>query len=367
MKILLISANAKSVLIFRLDMLKSFLEKKYKVYVLCPPNDEVKNELEKNNIICNFIYCKRNSINPLNDLKMIKSIKKQIRQINPDKIFCYQAKAVIYGLIVANKKYETYPMIGGLGSVYRGNGFKTKCIKLIMKIQYKITLKKATNIIFQNHDDYETLLKDKIIKKSFPISFINGSGVNMKKFLYSSNYPSVCTFLFVGRLLKDKGIEEYLMASSILKERGYVCKCQLIGDIDTNPSSLTYKELKPYISNNSIEYLGYKNDVNLYLKDCSVFILPSYYEGIPKSILEAMAVGRPIITTNAPGCKETVINGQNGFLIEIKNVEQLVEKMIYFIEHPNQIEIMGKKSYEICQQKYDVNLVNKSIHKIMKL
>ena len=366
-RILIISPKASSLIVFRLDMMLFFQKNGYDVFAVGPKDDQVSLILNERKIKYLEIFCKKNSINIFNDLKMFFSIKKILKKINPNKIFMYQAKPIIYGLLASKNKFETYPMIAGLGSIFRGKSFKKKFIKNIMKIQYKLSLKYATNILFQNKDDYNLLIEEKVIKKDKKVSFVNGSGVNMDKFKFSDLFPKKITFLFVGRLIKDKGVVEYLEACKILKKENIDCKCQIIGGFDTNPTAIKEEEIRYFIDNDYIEYLGFQKDIYPYLVNCSVFVLPSYHEGTPKSVLEAMSVGRPIITTNAPGCKETVLNNKNGFLVNIKDVEDLVKKMKLFINNKSLLRTMGKESYLICKEKYDVNLVNESIGKIMNI
>ncbi|QDY44836.1 glycosyltransferase family 4 protein [Planococcus glaciei] len=195
---------------------------------------------------------------------------------------------------------------------------------------------------------------------------INGSGVNLNNF-EKQPLPKQPIFLFVGRIIKDKGVTEYLEAAEMVKSKYPNSRIQLVGYFDTNPTAIKKEVISDYVDRGIIEYLGATDDVRPYLKECSIYVLPSYHEGTPKSVLEAMATGRPIITTNAPGCKETVVEGVNGFLVPVKNSSKLAEKMIWMIENQDNIEKMGNKSLEICRDKFDVRKVNKTILSTMKL
>ena len=213
--------------------------------------------------------------------------------------------------------------------------------------------------------DKNEFIKNGLIKDNKTL-IINGSGVNLDVFK-PVLYPTEPAFLFVGRLIRDKGIIEYLEACRIIKQKYPQVRCLLVGPFDTNPSSLKENELKPYIDNEIIEYFGEQKDVRPFITQCSTFVLPSYSEGTPKTVLEAMAMGRSIITCNAPGCRETVINGSNGFLVEVKDIEGIAEKMEYLICNPNVSQEMGLESLKIAEAKYDVRIVNKDIVQAMSL
>jgi glycosyltransferase involved in cell wall biosynthesis len=307
----------------------------------------------------------RTGTNPIKDIIGFISLLNVIRKVKPDKIFTYQAKTIIYGSIAANilGVKEVYALMGGLGSVFRNN---TKSLaREILKFEYKIAFYCCRKVFFQNKDDVGEIIKAGLINKS-KVTMINGSGVNLDKFGEKPN-PYNQGFLFVGRIIRDKGIREYLEASKIVKEKYPSAKIQIVGYFDTNPTAIKEEEIFEYVNKGLIEYLGPTNDVRPFLQNSSVYVLPSYHEGTPKSVLEAMATGRPIITTDAPGCKETVVDGLNGFLVPVKNSVMLAEKMIWMIEHPKAAEKMGKESLKICKEKYDVNKVNNVIFKTMNL
>lgn len=189
---------------------------------------------------------------------------------------------------------------------------------------------------------------------------INGSGVNLEKF-QPTPIPSEPAFLFIGRLIKDKGIVEYLEASKAIKGRYPNVRCLVVGPFDSNPSSLTPEELQPYIYDGIIEYFGEQADVRPFITQCSTYVLPSYHEGTPKTVLEAMAMGRPIITTDAPGCRETVQQGVNGYLVGVQDVQGLTQKMEHLIANPELCKKLGEASLKIAREKYDVKRVNQDI------
>lgn len=368
MKIAVLSSHTSSLFWFRMDMMKSFIKNGHTVIALGPESEEEwKDKFKQNGIEYKQLYVERNGINPLKDIKTFRELYKFMKLEKPDKIFTYQAKTIVYGSIAArlNGITEIFPMIAGLGSVFRGQGLKNNIIKTIMKIEYWSACKVSKKVFFQNNDDKNEFVNNKIVAASKTV-ITNGSGVNLNKFK-PTPLPEEAVFLFIGRLIKDKGIMEYLEACKKLKEKYPKTKCLLVGPYDSNPSALKPEELKPYIDNKTIEYFGEQKDVRSFITQSSTFVLPSYHEGTPKTVLEAMAMGRSIITTDAPGCRETVIDKSNGFLVPVRDSNILAEKMMWMIENNTKIEIMGQKSFGICKEKFDVKKVNKVILRTMGL
>lgn len=362
MKIIVLSSHTQSLFWFRMDMMKSFIKNNHTVVAIGQEPVEVwGNRFAEHGIKYRQINVQRNGINPLADLKTLSSIKKIFKDEKPDKIFAYQAKTIIYGSIAANRLgiSEYFSLVAGLGSIFRGQGLKNSILKSIMKYQYKLACKYSKLVFFQNKDDRAEFINNSLIREN-KTAIINGSGVNLNYF-QPVMQPTEITFLFIGRLIKDKGIMEYLEACKYIKIKYPNVRCLLVGPFDSNPSALKSEELQPYIEKEIIEYYGEQNDVRPFLAQCSTFVLPSYHEGTPKTILEAMAMGRSIITADAPGCRETVIHEVNGYLVKVGNITALKKAMENLIKYPNISLEMGKESIILAKSKYDVNLINKSI------
>lgn len=367
-KIAVISSHTHSLFWFRIDMMNEFIVKGYDVIAVGQESEDLwREKFNEYGIKYRQIYVERNGINPLKDLKTLKQLNVLLKEEKPNKIFCYQAKSIIYTCLAA-KKYqitEVYPLIAGLGSVFRGDTLKSKVLKSIMAYEYKAALRNSKIVMFQNNDDLSLFIKHKIVSES-KCRIINGSGVDVKKFQIM-DLPEHPTFLLIARLIKDKGVMEYLNACRSIKQKYSEAQCLLVGPYDTNPSALKPHELESYIKDGSIIYFGEQDDVRPFIQQSSVFVLPSYHEGTPKTVLENMACGRAIITTDAPGCRETVIEGLNGFLVPIQNVDALIEKMILFIEKPHLAKKMGEEGRKMVELKYDVRIVNSSIMDIMSI
>lgn len=368
MKILILSSHTPSLFWFRKDMIKSFLDLGHEV-VAVGNEDEItwKEKFAVLNVAYRQVFVQRTGTNPLKDIKTLKSIKQIIKEEKPQKIFAYQAKTVIYGGVAARKyrSIDYYALIAGCGSAFLAKGFKAKLIRFILKIEYKAGLKFARKVFFQNDDDISVFLAHHLIDEK-KIEKINGSGVNLEKF-NTQPLPKEFAFLCISRLIMDKGVMEYLEAAKCVKKTYPNVRFLLVGPYDSNPSALKEEDLKPYIDEGIVEYFGEQSDVVPYLAQCNVYVLPSYSEGTPKTVLEAMASGKAVITTDAPGCRETVTDGVNGYLVPVKNVEKLAEKMIYLIEKPEKVFEFAQNGRRIAEEKFDVNKVNEKIINAMNL
>ena len=368
MKIAVLSSHTPSLFWFRMDMMLSFKVLGHEVVAIGnEPTDKWADKFDSHGIKYIAADISRNGTNPLKDFKTLKSLKAILKEENPDKLFTYQAKTVIYGGIAANMLgiTEVYPLIAGIGSVFLSNDIKSKIIQFILKTEYRFAMRKSPKIFFQNNDDVKVFADNKIIKQDKTV-ILNGSGVNLEKFT-EQPLPDGTTFLCISRLIKDKGVYEYLKAARIVKEKHPDARFLLVGPYDSNPSALKPEELQPYVDDGIIEYFGEASDVRPYLEMCNVFVLPSYREGTPKTVLEAMATGRAIITTDATGCRETVTNGENGYLVPIKDIDALSGAMIDLIENPEKIPQMAQKGLQLVKEKFDVNIINKKINDTMNL
>lgn len=365
---MILSSYAPTLFYFREDMMKAMMKNGHEVIAAAPESESEWGDKFKERKIkyVSIQGVERTGTNPIKDIIGFFSILKVIKREKPDKIFAYQAKTIIYGCIAAKLAgiKDIYAMMGGLGSIFR-NGNARSLPKEILKAEYKIAFHVCKKVFFQNRDDSGELVNARLINES-KITMINGSGVNMEKFSVKP-IPDHPVFLFVGRIIKDKGVLEYIKAAEIVKEKYPSARIQIVGYFDTNPTAIKEEEINQYVQKGIIEYLGRTEDVRPYLEQCSVYVLPSYHEGTPKSVLEAMATGRPIITTDAPGCRETVVDGVNGYFVPVRDANKLAEKMIRLIEHKDEVKRMGRESFNICEEKFDVNKVNLTIMNTMGL
>ena len=315
---------------------------------------------------CNYPVS-RSGLNPVEDFKTFLFLKKQFIKMKPDAVLSYTIKPIIWGGLATRSSgvKNFYALVTGLGFAFQPGGLLKNALMRVVKGLYRSSLKGAKRVIFQNPDNLHVFIDNKLIDKS-RCYLVNGSGVDLSRYEKTalSDQP---TFLLIARLLGDKGIREYIQAAEIVKEKHSNVTFNLVGPEDPSPDGIPIKEVKAWHERGVIHYHGGTDDVRPHISQSNIFVLPSYHEGMPRTVLEAMSMGRPILTTNVPGCRETVVSGSNGWLVEKANVEQLVDKMIWFIENPNEWHRMADKSREIAMDKFDVHKVNAELLKIMEL
>lgn len=376
-KIILIGTTAASFYGFRSDLIKSIKQKNHQIFAFI---SEYKNENELDKVRALgaevVVYqINRGGLNPLSDIISTFCLMKKIKNIQADIVFSFFVKPVIFGTIAAKiaKVPHVFGMLEGLGFSFTeqldGLNQKAKLIRMIQVLLYKISLPKLNALIFLNPDDQKDLIfKNKI--KVNRVEILGGIGLNLREYSFHpiSKITSPIRFLFIGRLLKEKGIHEFIQSARIVKNLYPDTIFTVLGAIDfQNPGALSTNELNKLIASNIIEYPGHVDNVQDWIQKCHVFVLPSYREGVPRSTQEAMAIGRAVITTDTAGCRETVIDGVNGFLVPRWNAEKLAEKMIFFIENPEKIIQMGMASLQMAKEKFDADKVNARLLNILNI
>lgn len=311
------------------------------------------------------IPVQRNGTNPIEDFKYLLALTRLMKRAQPGAVFLYQAKPVVYGSLAARIAgvKEVYALIAGLGSIFRGKTVKDQLVRAVMTAEYWVAGRCSRVMFFQNYDDRSEFVKRGLISEQRTV-ILNGSGVNLDEF-QAAPLPSDPAILFIGRLIKDKGIREYLAACQVIGERYPTTRRMLVGPFDSNPTAISPEELELFVSNGAVEYFGEQNDVRPFIRQCSIYVLPSYHEGTPKTVLEAMAIGRPIVTTDAPGCRETVVDGLNGYLVPPGETAALIEAIEMILSSPFDCRRMAHESRRIAESKYDVTAVNGEIMQTM--
>ena len=370
MKFLMISSYLPSVLNFRGKLLEAIHAQGLEIHVLAPDLHDYPDELNKLQQLGYQVHTlpmQRTGTNPIQDLKTLKAMYQLIRQIQPEYVLSYTIKPVIYGTLASwlAKVPHRFALITGLGYAFQNvEAGKRSLFQKLVHGLYAQALKRSDKVFFQNPDDLKLFQDMHLLDANKPTVVVNGSGVNVQDFdvmpLPKNEQGQVkASFLLIARLLGDKGLREYAESARIIKEKHPEAEFHLVGWIDDNPSAISQAELDEWIADGRLKYWGKLSDVRPAIEECSVYVLPSYREGTPRTVLEAMAMGRAIITTDAPGCRETVSHSVNGYLVGVKSVDDLVQCMQYFIEDPKLIEYMGQRSREIALNKYDVHQVNK--------
>jgi glycosyltransferase involved in cell wall biosynthesis len=305
----------------------------------------------------------RAGFNPFADAYTACSLVARLRWLRPDVVLAYMIKPIIYGSIAARLVGvpAIYSMVEGAGYVFAGQDKDRVPLRTAVKPLYRLALALNRRVFFLNPDDERLFASLGLIRRPGQAVLLEGIGVDLDYFAQAPLPPNL-SFLLVARLIRDKGLSEYVAAARLVKARYPEVRFRLVGWIDDNPDAIRERELRAWIDEGVVEYLGKLDDVRPALSDASVFVLPSYYpEGLPRTIMEAMATGRPIITTDTPGCRETVISGHNGYLVPARNVPALVEAMTRLVEKPELIGSMGRESRRMAEAKYDVHRINRRI------
>lgn len=370
MTFLLVASYADSLLRFRGALIQALLEQGLRVHVAAPnldPQATQTAQLKRLGVTTHNIPLQRTGLNPLADLQALLALFRLMRQIRPDFVMGYTIKPVIYGSLAAALAGvpHRFALITGLGYAFSGMdeaGHRRSWLQKLVHHLYARALSTTHKVFFQNPDDEALFQRMGLLGPEAKTVVVNGSGVDVSQYAQTP-LPMVSgqvqpRFLLIARLLGDKGVREYAQAAAILKARHPQAQFDLVGWIDDNPSAIDPAELDQWVSSGLMHYWGKLADVRPAIAAASVYVLPSYREGTPRTVLEAMAMGRAIITTDAPGCRETVVDGDNGFLVPVKSVEALVQAMARFIQAPHLIASMGQRSRILAEQKYDVHAVN---------
>ncbi|MBE6734099.1 MAG: glycosyltransferase family 4 protein [Ruminococcaceae bacterium] len=361
MKFVLISPKNRTAWNFRGDLIRDIVNLGHEV-IVTGPNDIDVDKIQALGARFIKIPMEKTGVNAAEDLRYINALRKLFKKEKPDITFGYTIKPVIYGAIAARlaKVPHRYSMIAGAGYVFVAKTTKAKIIRMIVKILYRIGFSCAQKVIFMNPDDKNDFVSLKLLKES-KCRMVNGSGVNMERF-EKTELPEKPVFFMLSRALRCKGVSEYLEAAQIVHDKHPDVRIMYLGEIDESmQDSLKKEEVQKYIDSGAIEYYPEHPDVRIYYRQCSVFVLPSHREGIPRTVQEAMAMGRAVIVTDAPGCRETVIDGKTGFMVPVGNPQTLADTMCKFIENPELIRTMGEESYKYCQKKFDVRKVNRTL------
>jgi len=316
----------------------------------------------------------RTGLNPLKDFLDTYALSKQLKRLAPDLVFSYFSKPSIFGTLAAVMAgvKKRYAMLEGLGYLFteqpQGVSRKVRLLKKIQVMLYRCIFPSLDALILLNPDDrHDLLVNCKINVKQAHV--LGGIGLNLADYPFTPPPTSPVSFIFIARLLAEKGVHEYVAAAKIVKAKYPETRFYMLGAIDTqNPGSLTVKCLNNLIEDDIIIAPGHVSNVAEWIAKSSVFVLPSYYrEGIPRSTQEAMAMGRAVLSTDVPGCRETVVQGVNGYLVQRWSHAELAEKMCELIENPQKITDMGLASYQLAQERFDADKVNNRLLELLEI
>lgn len=361
MRFLLIASFPDSLTHFRGALIDALIVSGQDVHVAAPdlPSiSPIRLQLEAKGVVVHEIPLRRTSTNPVADLRLVMHLLRLMRQLRPKWVLSYTAKPVIYGTFAAwlARVPQRFALVTGLGYAFQGDDQRAGLRSLVERL-YKLALRYSHKVFFQNPDD-ERLFRQRGLLPSRVLSCVlNGSGVDVATYV-PVPLPVAPRFLLIARLLGDKGVREYAVAARRIRSRHPEVLFYLVGWIDENPDAIFKHELDAWVKDKTIVFCGRLSDVRPAISNCNVYVLPSYREGTPRSVLEAMAMGRAVITTDAPGCRETVVDGVNGFLVPVRTADALEIAMQRFIDEPELAIRMGARARAMAEEKFDVNKVN---------
>ena len=340
----------------RLPIALAAIKNGYEVHIACGITDRQR-ELELLGIIVHPITLTRSGTSLLKEIRVIKELNAVVNKILPDVVHLVTIKGTLYGgLVTRFKNIKTrVASISGLGFVFIDKSIKTRIIRFLVTKLYRLALNASnTTVIFQNENDKNIFIHNKIIKPKQSL-IIRGSGVDLNTYKYLPEPSGEKVVMFLARLLKDKGLVEFCDAAIVLKQSGFKGRFVLVGDIDLhNPNSITQAELNNYVNSGEIEHWGFSNNVSELIVQSHIMVLPSYREGLPKSLIEAAACGRAVITTDVPGCRDAITANETGILIPIKSSQAIVKAVKTLCDNNDERLAMGKKGRELAESCFDI-------------
>lgn len=373
-KVLVLAGHAHSLVNFRGTLLEELVGEGHDV-VACAPRDrrtdELRPEVERRGATLEVLPLERRGVNPLEDLRTIRSLVSLYRRLVPDRVLAYMAKPVIYGGLAAQRVGGVHfvPMITGLGSLFGDDPrLGSRVVGGAARVLYRRALRSAACVVFQNPDDRDLFRSQGLLANGTPTVRVHGSGIDLDRFR-AVPLPSRPTFLMLSRLLATKGVREYAQAAGIVRRARPDARFRLAGSPVEGRDGVDREEVERWAADGRVEYLGRMEDVRPALADARFVVLPSYYrEGVPRSLLEALAVGRPVITTDTPGCRETVESGSNGRLVPPRSTEALAEAMLEVLQASDAAAAtMGRASRRLAETRFDVRAVNGEIIRALAL
>ena len=311
----------------------------------------------------------RTGLNPFADLRTAFQLWRSFKAHKPDVVFTYYAKTNTYGILAAALAGvpRRVILVAGMGYAFtdspNGQYFKQRLIAVVLSTLYRIAFKFANAVIVQNPDDALDLQRHCGLSNNKTV-LVLGTGVPLQGWPFHPTHTEPISFTLIARLLREKGILEYLQAARVVKAQHPQVRFYLLGALDENPGALRLADIQPWLDDATVEWPGQVN-VKPWLAKTSVYVLPSYREGVPRSTQEAMAMGRPVITTDAPGCRETVVEGVNGFLVPPRDVPALATALLRFVHNPGLVATMGAQSRRLAEERFDVNRINQKLMEVL--
>ncbi len=366
-RIAVIASFAPSLTRFRLDLLREMVARGCEVHALAPEADDaVAAELSGIGVRYEAVPMARAGLNPAGDLRTLRALRRALRRIGPDLVLPYTAKPIIYGLIAARLEGvpRRFALVTGLGYAFGDDGVSLRrwLVRRLSVLLYRIALRGVMRIFVYNEADERDVKTERLVPDPALVERVAGTGINLSRFPFTSPPVGPPVFLMIARLLTEKGVLDYVEAARVLRPRAPGARFQLLGPLDPNPSGIGRAQVERWRSAGVVEYLGETEDVRPHLAACSVFVLPTYYrEGVPRTIQEALATGRAVVTTDVAGCRETIQPGVSGFVVPPRDPSALAEALERFIRDEGLAPRMSAAARSRAELIYDVDAVNRQL------
>ncbi|MEA4990010.1 N,N'-diacetylbacillosaminyl-diphospho-undecaprenol alpha-1,3-N-acetylgalactosaminyltransferase [bioreactor metagenome] len=378
MKIIVLGNQTKAMSNFWSVLIRHMRRAGHEVVCCAPPGDaDAEAALAAQGARLRHYSLDRKGLNPLSDLRTTRELFSLFRDEKPDLLFASTIKPVIYGCMAARAAGvpHVYATITGLGYAFEADTFFKKCVNRLGRLLYRVALSGAEGVFFQNQDDIKVFRQSGILGRNARVLTARGTGVDTKRFApsplpgYSADgrLSGSPVFLLVARLLEAKGLPEYAEAARLLNARYPDARFQVLGPPEKGLGSVSMEQMDAWQKQGCIEYLGETRDVRPYVAAAHVLVLPSWREGTPTSIMEGMSMGRPAVVTDAPGCREVVRDGVNGYLVPVRNPQALAGAMESFITSPESIARMGQAGRELALSEFDAEKVAARILEDMRV
>ena len=356
---LVVASLGESLLLFRRPLLEALRDDGWDVHACAPdPSEPLRAGLDAIGVRLHAVALARTGTNPLRDLGYARALLALIDELRPGAVLAYTIKPVVWaGIACRRRRVPFFALITGLGYAFSGAGARRAAVRALATRLLRASLGGARLAFFQNADDRAEFVRRRIVPRGLPTEVVSGSGVDVDAYA-PAPLPDAPSFLMIARLLRDKGVVEYAQAAREVRRERPDAQFHLVGWIDTNPTAIDADALRGWQEEGTIRFWGRLDDVRPAIRAARIYVLPSYREGLPRTVLEAMAMGRAVITTDVPGCRETVEPGVNGLLVPARDPQALARAMLELAADPARTRAMGEQSTALARRRFDARTVS---------
>jgi glycosyltransferase involved in cell wall biosynthesis len=362
-RLVVVGALPESLVNFRGPLLRACVAAGYEVIALADrPSETIAAQLREMGVEYRWYHVQRNGLSPRSDLRTFLELRRHFRALRPDIVLAYTIKPVVWsGLALRGMARVRYcALVTGLGYAFHGTGARRRWLGRLVELLYRRALRRADMVVFQNDANRQTFIARGLVRPERS-AVVNGSGVDLERFRQAPLPAGSPVVLTIARLLGDKGLREYVQAARQIRREYPDVRFQLLGPADPSPDGIAPAELAEWTATGDVEYLGATDDVRPFLQGCHVYVLASYHEGMPRTVLEALAIGRPIVTTTVPGCRDTVVPDTNGRLVPARDAEALAGGIRDMLAERARWPLMASASRRLAEERFDARRVNQEM------